>query len=223
MFLKEQFGHQAEKHPIYQQLAYENLLRQYDFLHSVTKTAIDLNQTFLSIEVIRSLNYHATACLHANAGEFRTVEVVVGNPDKPDQLPSFQPPPHFEVNALMQIFTNQANRLWSEFDPFTLSAFVLWRLNYIHPFINGNGRTARVICYFVLCLKFGSWLPGTPILPQLIYQNRNEYILKLKEVDESLRAGTLNLSPLAQFIQRLLEEQLGQTGPGAPQLMPPAT
>ncbi len=223
MFLREQFGVQAESHPVYRQLALENLARQYEFLHSITKASLQLNQPFLSIEVIRALNFHATACLHANAGEFRTVQVSVRNPENPSEPPSFQPPPHFEVNALMQLFTNQVNRIWSETDPFHLSALVLWRLNHIHPFINGNGRTARVVSYFVLCLKLDNWLPGSPILPELIRLNRDEYIQLLREVDSSAISGSLYVSPLAHFIQRLLEEQLGQKNPQPPNLMLPAT
>lgn len=213
MFLREQFGHLAESHPVYGQLELENLARQYEFLHSVTKASLQLNQPFLSIEVIRALNFHATACLHANAGEFRTIEVSVGNPANPAEPPSFQPPPHFEVSALMQLFTNIVNRLWSETDPFWLSAFVLWRLNHIHPFINGNGRTARVVSYFVLCLKLGNWLPGSTILPELIRRDRDEYIQLLRGIDSSMNSGNADVLPLAVFIRRLIQEQLGQTNP----------
>lgn len=213
MFLREQFGHLAESHPVYRQLELENLARQYEFLYSVTKASLQLNQPFLSIEVIRALNFHATACLHANAGEFRTVQVSVGNPANPAEPPSFQPPPHFEVSALMQLFTNQVNRIWSETDPFMLSALVLWRLNHIHPFINGNGRTARVVSYFVLCLKLGNWLPGSTILPELIRRDREEYIKLLRVTDSSMMSGNADFIPLADFIRRLIQEQLGQTNP----------
>jgi Fic family protein len=60
---------------------------------------------------------------------------------------------------------NQVNLWWQSADPVALATFVLWRLNNIHPFINGNGRTARAATYFVLCVKAGGWLQGTTILP----------------------------------------------------------
>ena len=70
----------------------------------------------------------------------------------------------YRVPALMDDFVNTVNRNWEQTDPVVLAAFVLWRLNNIHPFINGNGRTARACAYFVLCVRAGGWLAGQPIL-----------------------------------------------------------
>ena len=109
----------------------------------------------------------------------------------------------------MDDFVNEVNRWWETSDPITLSSYVLWRLNHIHPFINGNGRTARAACYFVLCLKAGSWLGGNPILPELLLQNREDYISALKKVD-AVAAKIENqesLAPLEHLILKLLREQ----------------
>jgi Fic family protein len=108
----------------------------------------------------------------------------------------------------MQMFTNQVNRMWDETDDVVLAAFVLWRLNFIHPFINGNGRTARAACHFVLCLKAGGWLPGDPILPELIRYNRAEDVSRLQAVDATLAAGALDLTPIHEFLTRLIDEQI---------------
>ena len=87
------------------------------------------------------------------------------------------------------------------------------RLNNIHPFINGNGRTARAACYFVLCLKSGGWLSGDPILPELIRQNRDEYVEALQEGHVSFAAtGDADLRRLHALLTRLLDEQLGTSG-----------
>lgn len=203
MFVHDLVG--TEQNPAYQQLAAENLDRQYSFLRSVTITSLSLGQPMLSIEVIKALNYHAVSCLHANAGEFRTWPVTVGQ--------DFQPPLHIQVPPLMQMFTNQVNRMWDSTDAVTLSAFVLWRLNFIHPFINGNGRAARAACHFVLCLKSGGWLPGDPILPELIKANRDEYVACLKKVDATFANSGLDLTPLHQLLTRLIDEQLRTAGP----------
>ena len=85
---------------------------------------------------------------------------------------------------------------------------VLWRLNHIHPFINGNGRSARAACYFVICLKLNGWLPGSKILPELLRQNRVEYVDVLKQVDASYNAGALDLTPLRTLIEKLLVQQV---------------
>lgn len=211
MFVHDLVG--TEQHPAYQQLAAENLERQYGFLRSVTIASLSLGQPMLSIEVIKALNYHAMSCLHANAGEFRTWPVTVGDQSKGEDPNAFKPPLHIQVPPLMQMFTNQVNRMWDSNDAVTLAAFVLWRLNFIHPFINGNGRAARAACHYVLCLKAGGWLPGDPILPELIRSNRDEYVAMLKAVDESLKIGAFDLTPLHGFLTRLLDEQLRSGGP----------
>ena len=206
MFLHDLVG--SEANPIYQGLAIDNLNRQYDFMRSVVVASLSLPRPLLSIEVIRALNYHAISCLHTNPGEFRPCKVTVG---------AYEPPPHYQVPALMNMFVDDVNRAWETADPVILAAYVLWRLNQIHPFINGNGRTARAACYFVLCMKAGGWLPGEPILPELIRANRDEYVAALKAADASAAAGVPDLSVLHAFLTRLINEQLaGATPPSAP-------
>jgi len=44
----------------------------------------------------------------------------------------------------MDAFFSLIHENWTIVDhPTTLAAFALWNLNWIHPFIEGNGRTAR--------------------------------------------------------------------------------
>lgn len=101
----------------------------------------------------------------------------------------------------------------------TLGAYVLWRINFIHPFINGNGRTARAAAYFVICLKLDGWLPGTVILPDLLRANRAECVDILRRVDASHLDGQVDLEPLKQFIHRLVDEQINSAGPDV--VLPP--
>jgi hypothetical protein len=155
-----------EAHPVYQALEVANGNRQYDFLRSIVGASLAVGRPFLSQHVIKALNFQAIACLHAYAGEYRPCEVTVG---------PYQPPAHYRVDGLMDDFVNFVNRSWEKADPLVLAAYVLWRLNHIHPFINGNGRTARATSYFVLCVKVGQWLPGTTILPELLRREHPEF------------------------------------------------
>ena len=190
----------TENHPVYKQLEVANGARHYDFLRSIVSVALAMKRAFLSTQVLQSLNYHAIACLHTNAGEFRPCDVEVG---------LYKPPQPHKVRALTDDLVNDVNRSWETLNPVILSAFVLWRLNYIHPFINGNGRTARAACYFVLCLSAGGWLPGKKILPELIRENRPEYNKLLQEATSKFDGGHgVQLDGLHQFLTRLLEEQL---------------
>lgn len=196
MILFELFG--TENNPTYQALEVSNGNRQYDFLRSIVAASLEAKQPFLSQTIIKALNFQAIACLHTNAGEYRPCPVEVGN---------YRPPEHYRVQALMDDFVNQVNVSWNSTDPVYLSAYVLWRLNHIHPFINGNGRTARAASYFVLCVKAGGWLRGEPILPELLRSQRDSYVRALQEVDASLLSGPVDLTPLHQLLTDLLKIQ----------------
>ena len=189
----------SEQNPVYQDLEISNINRQYDFLRSIVIASLEIQKPFLSSHVLKALNFQAITCLHTNPGEFRPCPVKVGN---------YEPPAHYRVPALMDDFVNTVNRNWEAADPIVLATYVLWRLNHIHPFINGNGRTARAACYFVLCVKVGQWLPGTTILPELIRRERDEYVKALIDADESIVAGKLDLATLHELISKLVEEQI---------------
>ena len=192
----------TEEHPVYKKLEYFNSDRQLHFLESMVEAALETQRRFLSQTLIKALNFHAIACLHVNAGEYRPCPVEVDD---------FRPPAHYRVGALMDDFVNDVNLHWNETDPFLLSAFVLWKLNYIHPFINGNGRTARACCYFVLCVKAGGWVSGNPILPELLRQHRNRYVAALRHADGSLNdqaATEAAHGPLSELLRELLAVQI---------------
>jgi hypothetical protein len=194
----------------YQELAIANVNRQFDFLKSIVLAAIAVDRGFLSHNTLKALNFHAIACLHVSAGEYRPCPVKVGE---------YVPPEHYRVNALMDEFINYVNLRIGRMDPVVLAAFVLWKLNYIHPFINGNGRTARAACYFILCLASGGWIEGEPILPQLLDRDHEDYVAALRSVDASLATGTLDLSQLHALISKLLKEQI--EGANEPANTPP--
>jgi hypothetical protein len=194
----------SEANPVYQSMAIANGDRQFSFLQSIVLAALASDQHFLSDTILKALNFHAIACLHTSAGMYRPCAVEVG---------SYKPPPEFQVPGLMENFVNSVNRGWETADPVTLAAFILWRLNHIHPFINGNGRTARAASYFALCVKLGGWLPGTPILPARLKINDPEYLAAIRAADASISVGMLDLSALHMLITRLLEEQIGGAQP----------
>lgn len=193
-----------EDHPVYRALEAENGNRQYDFLRSIVTACLDLDRPFLSQHVIKALNFQAITCLHIDAGAYRPCEVMVG---------AHQPPAFYRVPALMDDFVNTVNRMWETTDELALATYVLWRLNNIHPFINGNGRTARAACYFVICLKAGGWPLGAPILPELIKRERARYCVALQHAHDTFaQAGSPDLRPLHQIVTALASEQAQSAG-----------
>lgn len=189
----------TEAHPVYKQLQISNGDRQRSFLESLVEASLQMGRPFFSHQIIKALNYHAICCLHVSAGEYRNVEVTVG---------PYKPPGVWQVQSHMDDFIDFVNLNWLDADPIFLATYVLWRLNHIHPFINGNGRTARALCYYVLCQKAGGWLPGSVTLMELLVQRRTQYVTALAAVDKSKSLNALDLNPLFILVQELLAEQL---------------
>lgn len=196
----------AENHPVYQTVAEANGHRHYHFLFSIIRAALGIQRPVISQAIIKAINFHAIAGLHYTAGAYRPCDVDVRNAN--GEI-TYQPPQHHRVQALMDDFTNMVNWGWQSTDPVELAASALWRINHIHPFINGNGRTARAVCYFILCVKSGGLLPGKEILPELLRRDetRERYREALGEADGG------NLEPLIALLRELLARQLGSGNP----------
>jgi Fic family protein len=212
----------TENHPVYQTLSAENLDRQYSFLNSIVNSSLGLGRPMLSTQAILALNYHALACLHSYAGEYRPWGVQVGQPGTPAHR---VPPEHYRVPALMDLFVDEVNRHWESFDSLLLATYVIWKINYIHPFMNGNGRAARAACLYVLCLKAGGW--KFEQLPELLRTHRPAYVAALQHAHQAYEAnGQPDLSLLhallAQLINSILPPQAPPAPPG-PTNPPPST
>jgi len=89
-----------------------------------------------------------------------------------------------------------------------LAAFALWNLNWIHPFIEGNGRTARAACYYLICMRQGRILGGKKTVPERIRENRDSYIEGLRVADLAYEQGQYDITELAEYLQALLRDQL---------------
>lgn len=100
------------------------------------------------------------------------------------------------------------NENWGNSAPLHLGAYALWKLNWIHPFTDGNGRTARAISYLILCVRLGYRLPGRNTIPDQIARDKNPYYKALEAADKEWAAKKLDLSALEQLLADLLAEQL---------------
>ena len=108
----------------------------------------------------------------------------------------------------MDRFISFIHENWFILTPTQLAAYGLWRLNWVHPFIEGNGRTARATCYYLLCVRFGGLLPGDKIVPERIRENRDSYIAALQAADRAWNEGRLDLTDMENYLAGLVEAQL---------------
>ncbi len=153
----------------------------------------------LSVEVICELNLLAVDGLTANPGKLRARDVVI-------QGSRHEPPTWATLPGLLADLCNQVNE--GAQDAVELAAYVLWRLNWIHPFEEGNGRTARTVAYLVLCAALGSELPGETTLIERIAWQKIRYYRVLEHADAAALAGRRDLSAMTALLRELLEAQL---------------
>jgi Fic family protein len=119
-----------------------------------------------------------------------------------------QPPEEAFVSEEIEMMCNYVNEHWKTANALHLAGYVLWKLNWIHPFSDGNGRTARAVSYVVLSIKLDSLLPGAPAIPDQIAADKKPYYDALEAADEALKAGTIDIGALEQMLDGMLAAQL---------------
>jgi Fic family protein len=100
------------------------------------------------------------------------------------------------------------NEKWAVSSPLHLAAYALWKLNWIHPFTDGNGRTARALSYLLLCARLGYRLPGKNTIPEQIAADKTPYYKALEAADKEWAGEKVDLSVLERLLADLLANQL---------------
>ena len=124
------------------------------------------------------------------------------------------PPPHEDVERLVQDACTLVNEY--EDDAMFLAAFVMWKIAWIHPFEDGNGRTARAVSYLVMCQRLGKELDGERPVPQRIKYAPIAYVRALEAADHAWVSGIVDVSRLQRLIEFCLTAQLRNDPPTLP-------
>jgi fido (protein-threonine AMPylation protein) len=193
---------------LYDRVQEKNLIRQYDLLTNCIEIGLRQEHTAFDKYMLWTLNHVAVAQISQFGGRFREEPIYVGS----------HVPPHFkDVPELMDRFISFVHENWFIYSPTELAAYALWRLNWIHPFIEGNGRTARAASYYLLCVRHGALLGGSKIVPERIKEDRDEYEAALEAADRAWDNGHLDFSRMEEYLAALLQAQLADEGvPQAP-------
>lgn len=121
---------------------------------------------------------------------------------------SHEPVPAHLVMNLLEELCDYVNENWEESSHIHLASYVMWRLNWIHPFSDGNGRTSRICSYLILCIKIGSLLPGKKTIPDQIVDNRKPYFDALEAADSSYKNGVIDVTEMEELLTGMLAAQL---------------
>lgn len=184
---------------LYDRIQERNLARQYDLLINCIEIGLLQGVRAFDKYLLWSLNSTAVANISQFGGRFR---------EEPIYLKDYKPPHFLRVPHLMDQFIATVQENWFVWSEFVLASYVLWRLNWIHPFIEGNGRTARAACYYILCVKSGGLPGGKIILPERIRHEREPYYEALQEADEAWLNGELQFPKMEAYLARLFDEQV---------------
>ena len=146
--------------------------------------------------------------IYTCAGTIRTQNVVILRNGVIDST-KHQPPPWELVLELVDEMCQYINANFGRLSGVQLAAYAMWRINWIHPFMGGNGRTSRGASYLLLNVRLGFNLPGMNTIAQQIEKDRDPYYAALQECDESFKANEIaDLTPMEELIKKLLAVQL---------------
>lgn len=123
-----------------------------------------------------------------NAGRYRQTPVRIAGAEH-------KPPDAWEVGRLMTEWSDWLADSQKDLDPVTVSALAHHRLVAIHPFVDGNGRTARLVMNLILMQL------GYP--PTVIERvDRRQYYRVLAQADSGRPTAIVN------FVGRAVERSL---------------
>jgi Fic family protein len=147
---------------------------------------------------IQRLITHNTLTNKEYEGSFRTSDDVMVIDGITGEI-AHTPPSHQKVEQWITELCDFANNDNEEvfIHPIIKGIIIHFMLAYIHPFVDGNGRTARSLVYWYM-IKKGYWLTEYLSISRIIYRNKKKYEMAFlyTENDEN---------DLSYFIQYNLE------------------
>lgn len=150
---------------------------EHDSQHTISEHLIRELQSLVIGSIDRSI-----------AGTYRDVEVAI-------TASSHQPPLATEIPSKMADLIKWFRKEQSKLNPVELAAILHHKLVNIHPFADGNGRTARLLMNIILLQT------GYPLVI-ILKNDRRKYYDTLSLADRG------NVNPFITFIARAVERSL---------------
>lgn len=136
----------------------------------------------------------------ATPGEYRKIQNYVINSNTNKVI--YTPPPAFEVAHQMQTLVHYLNQT-KETHPVLLSGVAQFQFVHIHPFLDGNGRTARLLS--TLCLYcHGYDFKKLFTMSEYYDRNRTHYYQAI----QSVRENNMDMTNWLEYFTKGLAEQM---------------
>ena len=173
-----------------------NLKKAYDFVDKEVVIGKDFQ---LSEELMKKIHYIITDGIDDGRnvpGKYRDDRVEVGTAAHGG---IYVPPKiHEDIQNLMREFIdwiNSEETLNSHFAAFGRAALAHYHLGLIHPFFDGNGRTARLVEGMLLKAAGIKYVPR--MLSNYYYSNVDDYYWAFSN---SIKSKTYDISPFMEFV-----------------------
>jgi len=154
------------------------------FIEELGKTGSEIDE-----EAVLQLHKLILMDIDDKAGQYRTWGVTIKGA-------AFMPPRSSELPTLIRELLQWLMDDPDELTPIELAAIFHHRFVRIHPFSEGNGRTARLLMNAIL-MKF-----GYPFIVNISFRDREKYMKSLSEADMG------NISVFVNFIATSVEHAL---------------
>lgn len=172
----------------------KNHYEAIEFLYELVKT--DRRQT-LSENTLRSLQSLLVKGTEKSAGTYRTGNVIITGA-------KHSPPDAHEIPHLMRSFVVWLGSHQDKYHPIEFAALAHHKLAHIHPFFDGNGRTARMLMNLILFQR------GYPLVI-ILKNDRKKYYEALSKADSGNFQAIVAL--VAQAVERSLNIYLKVLAP----------
>jgi Fic family protein len=157
-----------------------------DYLYQLTSGD---NKSSISEKLIRSLNQIVLQSIDKQwAGRYRNSSVAISGA-------KHRPPEAIDIPGLMKDMIEFIKENNGKLHPIELSAIVHHKIVFIHPFFDGNGRTARLVMNILLMQN------GFP-LSIILKNDKRKYYSTLAEADKG------DLKNFISFVSKSVERSL---------------
>lgn len=120
-----------------------NHAQAIEFIKDIAKDSIEINERL--IKEIHAIILHGID--RDNAGKYRNVPVMISGSQH-------MPPQPYLIESQMEAFISEYNKkVTDNVHPVVIAAYLHDELVKIHPFIDGNGRTSRLLMNLYLLSK----------------------------------------------------------------------
>lgn len=173
------------------------------------RDAFDLVADYLSSDLpvteglIREIHKRLVKGVRGNSaapGEYRKIQNYVVNSKTGETV--YTPPPAYEISSRMQELVDYINDA-SDIHPIFVSGIAQFQLVHIHPFLDGNGRSARLLS--TLCLyRKGYDFKRLFTISEYYDRNRIDYYQAI----QSVRENNMDMTTWLEYFTHALSEQM---------------